>query len=215
MTNGWLARFYEISPLILQFPGILQDEISDQVFEALAAGDLDELDDALIERMPEGDPQADDPDTLMRAVALATLLKAMPDRDASRRMSAPGAITVLACQPESMREDLVWVIRRLVPLEAGDAVPDFIFAASDQAARGKAHRSLTDVVRMIGASFRAHVVMLAGNLGPDPSAVALPEPVKVGPPDREAVTAALSLVTAEGGGPIPELPLDPQLRAIG
>ena len=215
MTNGWLARFYKISPLILQSPGVLQDEISDQVFEALAAGELHELDEALIESMPEGDPRADDPDTLMRAVALASLLKAMPDRDASRRMSAPGAITVLACQPEAMREDLVWVIRRLVPLDASHAVPDFVFAASNEAAREKAHRSLTDVVKLIGASPRAHVVMLAGDPGQDATAVALPEPVKVGPPDQEVIAAALSLTIAEGDGPIPELPTDPQLRAIG
>lgn len=50
----------------------------------------------------------------MRAVGLASLQRAMPDRDASRRMSAPGAITLLACQPEAMREDLVRVISRPV-----------------------------------------------------------------------------------------------------
>lgn len=117
--------------------------------------------------------------------------------------------------PEAMREDLLWVIRRLVSVEAGNAIPDFIFAASDHAARGKPHRALSDVVKTLGESPRAQVVMLAGDVGSDALAAVLPEPTRIGPPDREIVAAALSLADAGGVGAAPELPSDAALRALG
>lgn len=215
MTNGWMSRFYEVSSLIWRSNVLVPDEISDQVFNALVAGKIDEIGDALIEDMPECDPATNVPEKLMRAVALASFLKALPDEDAPRLMSSSGAISLLVCQPEAMREDLLWVIRRLVSVEAGNAIPDFIFAASDHAARGKPHRALSDVVKTLGESSRAQVVMLAGDVGSDALAAVLPEPTRIGPPDREIVAAALSLADAGGVGAAPELPSDAALRALG
>lgn len=215
MTETWLARFYEAATLLWpEDTQIHHDEMSPEVFAALVDGRIGEVSD-LLEDMPEtaGEPT---PVIEMRssAVALATLLRSLSDPDAPFLMTETGAITVLVCKPAAMRDDMIWAARSLIRMRVGET-PDFLLFPTE-ADGTKAVRRAMQILQVLAATDRPQIVVQ----GPDdhvPAAMAalLPAPVTVGPPDRETLAAALSLVPADDPASVGEVPADAALRAVG
>lgn len=188
--------------------------MSPEVFAALVDGRIGEVSDLLVD-MPE---TAGEPSPVIemrsRAVALATLLKSLNDPDAPFLMTETGAITVLVCKPAAMRDDMIWAARNLIRMRVGET-PDFLLFPTE-ADGTKAARRAMQILQMLAATDRPQIVVQ----GPDdhvPATMAalLPTPVNVGPPDRETLAAALSIVAAGDPASVGQVPADAALRVIG
>lgn len=215
MTETWLARFYTTAALLWQVPDPGQEEMSEEVFQALAEGRIGEVSDQL-DDMPEtfGDT-VNVVEMRCRAVALAALLKALKDPSAPFLMIEPGAITVIVCRPSSMLEDLVWATRKLIRLKTGEA-PEFLRLAAEADGSKASRTTAKHVLQMLTGTNKPQIVVMTDNDHvPAAMAALLPVPINVGPPDRESLAAALSLVEADDPTAVGEIPADTALRAIG
>ena len=104
---AWMTHYLSVVACLdaAPCPPVPDREMSEEVFNALVDGRLDEVEDQ-IEELPEWGqrPQpvsclADDP---LRAIALAGLCRALPDSEAIAALTAVGAVTVLHCPPGEM-----------------------------------------------------------------------------------------------------------------
>lgn len=215
MKKAWLGRFYAASAVIWPSEAVIADEISDEVFQALVEGRIGEMDDYQEDLSGDANEAGHSSEKAMRTLALAAFLKAMPDAAVPYLLSEPGAITTLVCQPEVMRADLVWALQRLIASETGGGSPEIIHVGKD-GDRDMSSKRLLGLATKLGSTSAGQIVMLGSDLGGSKDlSPLLPEPIRIGPPDREALAAALSLINVGESGPAPELPSDADLRAIG
>ena len=219
---AWMTHYLTVAACLdaAPCPPVPDREMSDEVFQALVDGRLDEVEDQ-IEELPEWGqrPQpvsclADDP---LRAIALAGLCRALPDSEAITALTAVGTVTVLHCPPGTMTDTAASLLAALLAPGNGRPPVQIIVLRMpvDAKAKDRPSAALEHAMAAISASTTPHVLLIEQGV-PVPGEVAamLPAPLRIGPVDGWLIAAALSL---RGGGAASlrkRLPDDAALRAL-
>ena len=219
---AWMTHYLTVAACLdaAPCPPVPDREMSDEVFQALVNGRLDEVEDQ-IEDLPKWGqrPQpvsclADDP---LRAIALAGLCRALPNSEAIAPLTAVGAVTVLHCPPGTMTDKAASLLAALLAPGNGRPPVQIIVLRMpvDAKAKDRPSAALEHAMAAISASTTPHVLLIEQGV-PVPGEVAamLPAPLRIGPVDGWLIAAALSL---RGGGAASlrkRLPDDAALRAL-
>ncbi|MBK4217944.1 AAA family ATPase [Paracoccus caeni] len=196
-----------------------QAEMSPEVFSALVEGRLSDVEEELEDLPAWGEPEtprrrlADDP---MRAIALAALCRAFPTRTAFAAMTGTGAVTVL----QVTDSDMVVDIKALLTQVLGDddrrrKVALTCLPAPEGSGAASTASKMQHALNAISRGTTPHVLIIeAGASLPVRIARMLPEPIRLGPPDRSLIAAALSLRGDGYSAIAAKLPTDAALRQL-
>lgn len=219
---AWMTHYLSVVACLdaAPCPPVPDREMSEEVFNALVDGRLDEVEDQ-IEELPEWGqrPQpvsclADDP---LRAIALAGLCRALPDSEVIAALTAVGAVTVLHCPPGTMTDKAASLLAALLAPGNGRPTVQIIVLRlpGDIKAKDRPSAALEHAMAAISASTAPHVLLIEQGV-PVPGEIAamLPPPLQIGPVDGGLIAAALSLRGGDAAGLRKRLPGDAALRAL-
>lgn len=219
---AWLTRFYAAAALIdARGPTSTPPEMPAEIFQALVDGRIDEID--TLEELDEtedisfADTRPGLAELPLRALALAMLCRALPALDDLARLTATGAITVIACRPQGLAGELAQVLRQLLEAEwPGVAVSLTCTTTAVAAPETRPAEPIAEFWKAVLAGGATRHILVLGDETQLPRRMSrlLPPVIRVGPPDRASVAAALSLADPGETAASGELPSDVALRAL-